>query len=68
MVSLQPRVDRFIEMVQTEFREMPGLRLTKPQVRRFLGIDVLTCDVVLDELERQRFLRRTPKDVYVLSA
>jgi len=68
MVSLQPRVDRFIEMVQTEYREMPGLRLTKPQVCRFLGIDVLTCDVVLDELERQRFLRRTPKDVYVLSA
>jgi len=68
MVSLQPRVDHFIEMVQTEFREMPGLRLTKPQVRRFLGIDVLTCDVVLDELERQRFLRRTSKDVYVLSA
>ena len=68
MVSLQPRVDRFIEIVQTEYREMPGLRLTKPQVRRFLGIDVLTCDVVLDELERQRFLRRTSKDVYVLSA
>ena len=67
MVSFQPRVERFIEIVQTEYREMPGLRLTKPQMQRFLGIDVLTCDVVLDELERKRFLRRTPKNVYVLS-
>jgi len=27
---------------------------------------VMTCDVVIDKLERQRFLRRTPKNVYVL--
>ena len=68
MVSLQPRVDRYIELVQTEYREMPGLQLTKSQMRRFLGIDVLTCDEVIDRLERQRFLRRTRRDVYVLSA
>jgi hypothetical protein len=66
MVSLEPRVDRIVEMVQTEYREMPGLQLTKSQMQRFLGIDVLTCDAVLDRLERQRFLRRTRKNVYVL--
>jgi hypothetical protein len=66
MVSVQPRVERFIEMVQTEYREMPGLRLTKSQMQRFLGIDGLTCSVIVDELERQRFLRRTPTDAYVL--
>jgi hypothetical protein len=66
MVSLQPRVDRFIAIVQAEYREMPGLRLTKPQMQRFLGIDVLTCQIVLEELERQQFLRRTPRDAYVL--
>ena len=68
MVSLEPRVDRFIEIVQTEYREMPGLQLTKSQMRRFLGIDVLTCDAVIETLERQRFLRRTRKDVYVLQS
>jgi len=66
MVSLQPRVVRFIEIVQSEYREMPGLQLTRRQMQRFLGIDVLTCQAVIDELERQRFLRRTPKDAYVL--
>lgn len=47
---------------------MPGLQLTKPQMRRFLGVDVMTCDAVLDLLEREKFLRRTPKDAYVLQS
>ncbi len=68
MVSIQPRVDRFIEIVQTEYREMPGLQLTKPQMQRFLGIDVVTCDAVLDLLEQKKFLRRTPRDAYVLQS
>ena len=68
MVCMQPRVDRFIELVRTEYLEMPGLQLTKPQMRRFLGVDVVTCDVVLEFLEREKFLRRTPKDAYVLQS
>jgi len=68
MVSTQPRVDRIIEIVRTEYREMPGLQLTKPQMRRFLGVDADTCDVVLERLERGKFLRRTPKDAYVLQS
>ena len=66
MLSVEPRVERFIDIVQSEYREMPGLQLTKAQMQRFLGIDVMTCDVVIDKLERQRFLRRTRKNVYVL--
>ena len=67
MVSvIQPRVDRCVALIQTEYREMPGLHLTKPQVCRMWGLDVLTCDAVLDVLEDQKFLRRTPKDAYVL--
>ena len=68
MVSTQPCVERVIEIVHAEYRQMPGLQLTKPQMRRFLGIDVETCEVVLDRLERERFLRRTPTDVYVLQS
>ena len=66
MVSVEARVERFMEIVQSEYREMPGLQLTKAQMQRFLGIDVMTCDVVIDKLERQRFLRLTRKNVYVL--
>ena len=66
MVSIEPRVERYIGLVRTEYREMPGLQLTKRQMRRFLGIDEMTCDLVLDRLERERFLRRTVRDAYVL--
>jgi hypothetical protein len=65
MVSTEPRVERFVRIVYGEYREMPGLALTKPQMQRFLGIDVRTCDQVLEILEREKFLRRTSKDAYV---
>jgi len=65
MVSPQARVDRWVEMIHAEYREMPGLQLTKPQVRRMWSLDVLTCDAVLETLEREQFLRRTPQQAYV---
>ncbi len=33
--------------IRTEFRQMPGLRLTKPQFRRLYGLDAVSCDLVL---------------------
>ena len=63
--TVPPQVERFVEIVHAEYREMPGLHLTKPQMRRFLGIDDYTCDVVLDRLQREHFLKRTPDDAYV---
>ena len=66
MVCTQLGVERVIEIVRSEYREMPGLVLSKPQMRRLLGVDITTCDAVLDLLEREKFLRRTPKDAYVL--
>ena len=59
------RVDHFVSLVEAEYREMPGLQLTKPQMRRFLGIDTETCDEVLDLLEREHFLKHTPRDTYI---
>jgi hypothetical protein len=58
-------VDKWIRLVQAEYRESPGLRLTKRQVRRFWNLDDETCDAVLDELESSRFLRRVPGERYV---
>jgi hypothetical protein len=44
---------------------MPGLALTKKQARRLWGLDRETCDLLLDEMVSSRFLRRTPRDLYV---
>jgi hypothetical protein len=66
MYSTQPRIDRWRELIQTEYREMPALHLTKPQIRRMWNLDVATCDAVLDALEREKVLRRTSQETYVL--
>ena len=65
-VSLQPRVERCVELVREEYREMPGLNLTKPQMRRMWALDAPTCDAVLEALEREKFLKQTPQHLYVV--
>jgi hypothetical protein len=42
--------------VQSEFLEMPGLRLTEPQVRRLSGLDPSYCAAVLNVLVDAGFL------------
>jgi hypothetical protein len=58
-------LDKWIRLVQAEYRESPGLRLTKPQMRRFWNLDKETCDALLEELEASRFLRRGVGDQYM---
>jgi hypothetical protein len=45
--------------VQSEFLEMPGLRLTEAQVRRLSGLDPSYCTAVLTALVDAGFLART---------
>lgn len=54
-------------MIEAEYREMPGLSLTKPQMRRFWGLDEQTCDALIECLEHEHFLRRTHHDAYVIA-
>ena len=54
-------------IVRAEYLEIPGLRLTKPQVQRLWGLDPLACDALPDALVDVRFLRRTERDSYVLA-
>lgn len=65
MVAEQTAVSRWIELIQAEYTENPGLNLTKPQVQRLWGLDAPTCDVLLDRLEGIKFLKRTPRNGYV---
>lgn len=36
--------------IRSEYREMPGLRLTLPQAARFFGLEPASCARVLDRL------------------
>jgi hypothetical protein len=59
------RLDQWKQLIKAEYNEVPGLRLTKPQVQRLWGLDSVTCDALLVALEGDHFLRRTRKDSYV---
>ncbi len=50
---------KLVERVRSEFLEMPGLRLTMPQAARLWGLDVASCEAVVEVLIRSAFLQRT---------
>jgi hypothetical protein len=54
-----------LQLIQSEYREIPGLNLTKPQIQRFWGLAPDRCDALLDALVDARVLRRTRTDGYV---
>jgi hypothetical protein len=56
-----------LDIIRAEYREMPCLRLTKPQIQRLWSLDQATCENVLRALESQHFLKRTD-DRYVRAA
>lgn len=57
-----------LQVIQAEYLEIPGLHLTRAQVQRLWGLDPDTCDAMLSTLVDTHFLRRTPRDAYVLAA
>ena len=50
---------RWLELIQAEYREMPGLSLKKPQVQRLWGLEAFVCDALVDALVAARVLRPT---------
>jgi len=53
--------------VQCEYTESPGLNLTRPQMRRFLGVDEPTCSEIVEALLAAHFLTRTERGEYVIA-
>ena len=49
-------VQHVVARIRAEYLEMPGLRLTQPQLQRLLGVDPTICASVLDALVDARFL------------
>jgi hypothetical protein len=66
MIDQQSPLTDWTRLIQAEYREMPGLHLTKPQVRRLWGLDPQTCDMVLDTLVATAVLKKTPHETYSL--
>ena len=56
----------WLQFIQTEYLEMPGLSLTRAQARRLWGLDEPTCEDLLNALVAARFLRQTTRQTYVL--
>jgi hypothetical protein len=54
-----------MQLVQSEYSEMPGLHLSKCQAQRLWNLDPETCDAIFETLEALHFLRRMPNDSYV---
>jgi hypothetical protein len=59
-----PGVARWLELIQAQYREMPGLSLKKPQMQRLWGLDAFVCDALIDTLVSARVLRRTMSGNY----
>jgi hypothetical protein len=67
VASTHPTIAQWLELIQAEYLEIPGLHLTRPQVQRLWGLDETTCDALLEALVAARFLARTPRDAYILA-
>ena len=64
----QPSVSEWLTLIEAEYREMPGLQLTEPQMRRLWGLDAATCTLIIATLVSAGILCETPKHGYALSA
>jgi hypothetical protein len=57
----------WLRRIQSEFFEMPGLRLTKTEAQRLWSLDPQLCDRLFDALVLAHVLEKTPHDAYVLA-
>ena len=55
----------WLQLIRGEYAEIPGLRLTKPQVQDLWALEPCVCDALLNALVDAGFLRRTSDDAYV---
>ena len=56
--------DQMLHRIFSEYLEMPGLRLTRPQAQRLWGLDEETCARSLECLVDAGFLVRTNVGTY----
>jgi hypothetical protein len=57
--------ETLVARIRSEYREMPGLRLTFAQARRLWQMDAATCAVVLQTLVEEGFLIGRPDGTFI---
>jgi hypothetical protein len=65
MLAPDPHITAWLQLIRSEYLEIPGLCLTKPQVQRLWGLDPVMSETLLAALVDVKFLRRTRQDAYV---
>jgi hypothetical protein len=53
-----------LDIIRSEYEELPKLRLTVPQASRLWSLDTFNAQALLDGLVRNGFLMRTPDGCY----
>lgn len=56
----------WLELIRAEYREMPGLNLSKTQMQKTWGLDAFVCDALVGALVAAQVLRRTLGGSYVV--
>jgi len=64
----QRTIQEWVRLIKAEYLEMPGLRLTKPQIQRLWTLAPEISDRVIDTLVSTHFLRKTANQAYMLAA
>ena len=63
-LNVLAREDAQLDLIRSEYLEMPGLCLTCAQTQRLFGLDQLTCSSLLASLTKDRFLCRRSNGSY----
>jgi hypothetical protein len=61
---MEMTIETWLDLIRAEFREMPGMQLTRAQAQRLWGLDSVRCDALLAALTDARFLKRTEQGAY----
>ena len=64
-LPIDETIEDWLQLIRGEYLEIPGLRLTKPQVQRLWGLDPVMCEALLAALVDVGFLRCTRRQAYV---
>jgi hypothetical protein len=59
------RMQDVMTLIEMDYREMPDLKLTVEQARRFFALPIEECATALDSLVATGFLERTREGAFV---
>lgn len=55
----------WVQLIKSEYAEMPGLHLSKRQAQRMWNLDAPSTDLIFAALEAANVVKKLPNDVYV---